>query len=134
MNNENIKKRIDSIQAKAKSLLQRIDSKKINENKDLEKVIFENKKIIAENIKTIEDQSFIISEIQEIKDDNFNEFTSELLSNMNYETILEITKNKEILFDNNHPFFNNIKFMKELMDYFIEIEEYEECSYLQTLV
>ena len=134
MKNVNIRKRIDLIQEKAKSLLQRMDLVKYNKNNELEKIIIENKKTIAENISIIEEQSFIINEMQEVKNDKYNDFTSDLLSDMNYETILGLTKNKEIAFDNKHPFINNIKFIKDLMDYFIETEEYEECSYLQTLV
>ena len=131
MRNENLRKRIDNIQNKAKMLLGRIDS---SDFEDIKKTILENRKQISENMKIIEEQKSIIDELKEIKEDKFEEFTSELLADMNYDTIFELTKNKEIAFDKNHPYINNIKFIKDLIDYYIQTEEYEECANLQSLV
>lgn len=131
MRSENLRKRIDNIQNKAKLLLSKIDSSELTE---IKKTILENRNQISENIKLIEEQTHIISELKEVKDDKFEKFTTELLGDMNYDTILDLTKNKEIAFDKVHPYFNNIKFIKELLDYFIETEEYEECASLQRLV
>jgi len=131
MRNENLRKRIDNIQNKAKLLLSRIDSSDLEE---IRKTIMENRKQISENMKFIEEQKSIIEELKELKEDKFEEFTTELLSDMNYETILDLTKNKEIAFDEKHPYINNIKFIKDLIDFYIETEEYEECAKLQSLV
>jgi hypothetical protein len=131
MRNQNLKKRIENIQDKARLLLGRIDS---SELEAIKKTILENRKQISENMKIIEEQKSIIEELNELKDNKFEEFTTELLSDMNYETILELTKNKEIAFDENHPYINNIKFIKDLINFYIETEEYEECAKLQSLV
>jgi len=131
MRNENLKKRIDNIQNKAKLLLSKIDS---TESEEIRKTILENKKHISENMKLIEEQKSIIDELNNLKNNTFEEFTTELLTDMNYETIFDLTKNKEIAFNEKHPYINNIKFIKDLIDYYIEIEEYEECAKLQSLV
>ena len=131
MRNEDLRKRITLIQEKAKSILNRIElsKEKVSDNN-----IDENEKVISENYKIIEEQKFIIEELSEIKKEKYEKFTSELLGEMNYDTIFDLTKDKEISFDKKHPYFNNIKFIKDLMQYYIEVEEYEECSYLHSLV
>jgi hypothetical protein len=137
MKNGDLIKRIENIQNKAKSILVKIDIlRKYNNKKfiSLKKVILESEKQISENFKLIEEQNSILNDLNEIKEKRFENFSVDLLKDMNYDTILELTQNKEIDFDENHPYYNNVKFIKDLMDYYISLEEYEECSNLQRLV
>ncbi|MDA3779059.1 MAG: hypothetical protein PF487_02315, partial [Bacteroidales bacterium] len=39
-----------------------------------------------------------------------------------------MTINDDIEFNNKHPYFSDNDFRKELLDYYIECEEYEKCK------
>lgn len=49
------------------------------------------------------------------------------------EDYLELTINKSIEYNKLHPYFNDEGFAKELLDYFIEVEDYEMCASLSKL-
>ena len=49
------------------------------------------------------------------------------------EDYFELTVNKSIEYNNLHPYFNDEEFSKELMNYFIKIEDYEMCARLSEL-
>ncbi len=43
---------------------------------------------------------------------------------------LEKTKEKEVLFNDYHPFYDDNSFFNEIFNYFEQVEEYEMCKYL----
>jgi hypothetical protein len=46
------------------------------------------------------------------------------------EECLEMTIEKNITFDKDHPFFNDTEFFKEILSHFEKMEDYETCSQL----
>ena len=44
------------------------------------------------------------------------------------------TINNEILFDVDHPFYDDKEFIARLLTHYTEVEEYETCAYLQELI
>ena len=49
------------------------------------------------------------------------------------EDYFELTVNKDIEYDNQHPYFKDESFTKDLICYFIEVEDYEMCAKLVSL-
>jgi len=142
MNKNSLLKKIDDIKKKANMLLYKID--KSNENKseiskdDFEKAyvqLKENEEIISENYKTISEQLQLIEELTHLKENiQLASYSEELIAIMDYDTYFDLTIENEIDFNEEHPYFKNIKFIKQLIDSYIKTEEYEKCAYLMKLM
>jgi len=99
----------------------------------------ENKKLLKENNDSIKLQlqltKFIDTyknEIQEteepqVEEQQTNQTTEEPLTK---EDIYHLTINKELEFDEQHPFYNDEEFFNDIMEHFTSVEDYEMCSNL----
>ena len=99
----------------------------------------ENKKLLKENNDSIKLQlqltKFIDTyknELQETEEPQMEEQqtiqkTEEPLTK---EDIYHLTINKELEFDEQHPFYNDEEFFNDIMEHFTSVEDYEMCSYL----
>ncbi len=131
MNKEKIIQKVNEIKKKANLLLLKINkARKINKteiqsyDKSIDKLINENNKIIIEQIELIDE---LVRLNNELKDNT-------LMTKIDFDTYFTLTINNEVDFDVNHPFYKDIRFIKALIDYYIEIEEYEKCIPLQKLI
>jgi len=134
MKSQDLLHKIKEIKKKANMLLYKIDKARKLENNPqtnpaVEKLIDENNQTIIEQLKII-DELVQINKLfsEELRNDN------EYLSEMDYDSYLVLTQNGEINFDKNHPYFKDIRFIKDLMQYYIDTEQYEKCSYLQSII
>ncbi len=138
----NLLKKIDSIKRKANMLLFKIDEAKKNKAKisknDFEKAynqIKEDDDLISENYKTINEQLMLIDELSSLKENiELAQYSEELIAVMDFDTYFDLTVKAEIDFNEDHPYYRNIKFVKKLIDSYIEVEEYEKCAELIKLV
>jgi hypothetical protein len=109
-------------------------SKKLNDrfafNKSLLK---ENKEALQiqksllnylENYKVDIDDPDILSEIDYLE----NDFKPD--AEISREDYFDLTISEAICFDNRHPYFNDKKFIQDLLKYYTEHENYEMCSVL----
>jgi len=120
-----------------KELLEEPESEERNQK--LEEKYYENKQLLKENDDSIKLQlqltKFIDSyenDLEETKEGEFKnpEAAKETNDSLTKEEIFELTKTKDLQFDENHPYFNDEEFFDKLMDYFSSIEDYEMCSAL----
>ena len=105
----------------------------------LEEKYEENKKLLKENNDSIKIQlqlsKFIetykneLEEPEEKQGDTI-ESPIETEAPLTKNDIFDLTINKELQFDENHPYFNDEEFFNELMDHFSSVEDYEMCSFL----
>jgi hypothetical protein len=138
----NLLKKIDDIKRKANMLLFKIDEAKKNKAKisknDFEqayKQIKEDDDLIEENYKTINEQLMLIDELTHLKKNiELAQYSDELVAIMDFETYFDLTISNEIDFNEDHPYYRDIKFIKKLIDSYIETEEYEKCAELIKLV
>ena len=138
----NLLKKIDSIKRKANMLLFKIDEAKKNKAKiskdDFEKAyhqIKEDDDLIAENYNTINEQLMLIEELTHLKENiELARYSDELIAVMDFDTYFDLTIESKIDFDEEHPYYRDIKFIKKLIDSYIEVEEYEKCAELIKLV
>ena len=110
-------------------------------NRKLEEKYHENKKLLKENDDSIKLQlqltKFIDNYRNEFEEEteenqlNKTEPSKEKQSPLSKEDIFNLTISKELQFDEDHPYFNDEEFFDELMDYFMDVEDYEMCSFLQ---
>lgn len=104
--------------------------------KKLEKLFEFNKSLLEENKDAINLQKSIIEFMEKHKiemDDTFHLLTNtqELLqieNSLSKDDYFELTINKTLDFDKNHPCINDQEFINDLLDYFTLTEEYEMCS------
>lgn len=106
---------------------------------NLERIYDENKKMLKENHESIQLQLQINKFIESNralfenkeknqKPENFEEISHRKeLSPREY---WDMTISGEIPFDQDHPYFENEKFFKSLLNYFTKIEDYEKCDWL----
>jgi len=138
----NLFKKIDDIKRKANLLLFKIDEAKKNKAQiskdDFEKAynqIKEDDELIAENYKTINEQLMLIEELTHLKENiELAQYSDELIAVMDFDTYFDLTIKKEIDFNEDHPYYRDIKFIKKLIDNYVEVEEYEKCAELMKLV
>ena len=138
----NLLKKINDIKKKANMLLFKIDEIKKNKanisKSDFEQAynqLKEDENLIDENYKTINEQLMLIEELTHLKENiELAQYSDELIATMDFETYFDLTISNEISFDEEHPYYRNIKFIKKLIDSYIEVEEYEKCAELIKLV
>jgi hypothetical protein len=120
-----------------KKLLEEPESEERNQK--LEEKYYENKQLLKENDDSIKLQlqltKFIDTyekELEKTEEEQFYnpEAAKETNESLTKEEIFELTKTKDLQFDENHPYFDDEEFFDELMDYFSSIEDYEMCSAL----
>lgn len=108
---------------RAKKLNERFEfnNRLLDENKDAIKL---QKNIIdfMEKHKVEMDNTFYF-----ITDSNEEDMLKESLTRDDY---FELTANKTLDFDQEHPYFFDQDFINELIAYFSEIEDYEMCAYV----
>lgn len=68
-------------------------------------------------------------EYDSIESVEINDIEIDELSSLREEWMVK-TKEKEVLFNDYHPFYDDELFFKEIFSYFENIEEYEMCKYL----
>jgi len=140
--NSNILKKIEDIKRKANLILSKINEAKKNKEdiskKDFKKAykqLQEYDNIISENYKTINEQLMLIEELTNLKESiELAQYSEELTSTMDFDTYFDLTLKSEIEFNIHHPYYNNIRFIKKLIDTYIELEKYEKCSDLLKLL
>lgn len=102
-----------------------------------------NKKMIKENNEALKLQKEIMRYVETFHND-IVEFPQPTMSSteinsfnagntrieIKREDYLELTINKEIEFDSKHPYFNDPEFLNDLLEHYIDIEDYEMCAYL----
>jgi len=138
----NLLKKINDIKKKANMLLFKIDEVKRNKvdisKNDFEEAynqLKEDDSLIDENYKTINEQLMLIEELTSLKENiELAQYSEELIATMDFETYFDLTFSNEISFDEEHPYYRDIKFIKKLIDSYIEVEEYEKCAELIKLV
>ena len=138
----NLFKKIDDIKRKANMLLFKIDEAKKNKEKiskdDFEKAynqIKEDDDLIEENYKTINEQLMLIEELTHLKENiELAQYSDELIAVMDFDTYFDLTIENEIDFNEEHPYYRDIKFIKRLIDNYIEVEEYEKCAELMKFI
>jgi hypothetical protein len=134
MKNQELLHKIEKIKKQANLLLFKIDKAR-DQQQITGKTIPEVEKLIDENNKTIIEQLKIIDELVNLNKTLNNEnFDDEKLSEMDYDSYFTLTINNEIPFNKNHPYFKDIRFIKDLMNHYISTEEYEKCIYLQSII
>ena len=120
-----------------KKLLEEPESEERNQK--LEEKYYENKQLLKENDDSIKLQlqltKFIDTyekELEKTEEEQcYNpEAAKETNDSLTKEEIFELTKTKDLQFEENHPYFDDEEFFDELMDYFSSIEDYEMCSAL----
>lgn len=113
-------------------------SKKLNGKFEL------NKKLIQENNDSLKLQREIISYLDKYKT-NFSESnevnkinnyleqsdSEDEILEINKEDYFELTVNGELVFDSQHPYFNDESFLNDLLLHFISLENYEMCAQLK---
>jgi len=97
----------------------------------------ENKKLLKENNDSIKLQLQLSKFIETYKNELEETEDSQMMTNqqeeeapLTKEEIFNLTINKEIQFDENHPYFNDEEFFNDLMEYFTSVEDYEMCSFI----
>ena len=134
----NLLKKIEDIKRKANLLLFKIDEAKKNK-KDISKNDFntaynqikEDDALISENYNTINEQLALLEELTNLKDNiELEQYSEELSAVMDFETYFDLTSGNEIDFNEDHPYFRDIRFIKKLIEKYIETEEYEKCAEL----
>jgi len=109
-----------------------------------------NKQIIQENQDSLKIQLSIIQFLDKYKQElkgysyienityelqqaegTLNERTDE--QELTREDYFHLTANKGIAFDRQHPYYSDREFLNDLMQHFIDVEDYEMCSKLNTV-
>jgi hypothetical protein len=97
----------------------------------------ENKKLLKENNDSIKLQLQLSKFIETYKNELKETEDSQMVTNqqeeeapLTKEEIFDLTINKEIQFDENHPYFNDEEFFNDLMEHFTSVEDYEMCSFI----
>lgn len=97
----------------------------------------ENKKLLKENNDAIKLQlqlsKFIDTyknELEATEENQMEATQEEPEAPLSKEEVFELTANKEIPFDENHPYYNDEDFFNDLMEHFTSVEDYEMCSFL----
>jgi hypothetical protein len=65
--------------------------------------------------------------------DTKEELRKEYLAKFSREDYMELTANEMMPFDEHHPYFHDESFIDELLERFIQTENYEMCAHLQSL-
>jgi len=108
-------------------------------SRKLEEKYQENKKLLTENNDSIKLQlqltKFIDTyknEFEEVEDEKLHkkETSKESEAPLSREDVFDLTVNKEIHFDEHHPYFEDEEFFNDLMEHFSSIEDYEMCGFL----
>ncbi len=138
----NLLKKINNIKRKANMLLFKIDEAKKNKAKisknDFEKAynqIKEDDDLFTENYNAINEQLMLIEELTNLKENiELAQYSEELIAVMDFDTYFDLTLKNDIDFNEDHPYYRDIKFIKKLIDNYIKVEEYEKCAKLMELV
>jgi len=135
-----VQKNLDIIHKNERIVKKLLEEPVSNErSRKLEEKYQENKKLLTENNDSIKLQlqltKFIDTyknEFEEIEDEQFKntESPEETEAPLTKEDVFRLTVNKEILFDEHHPYFEDDEFFNDLMEYFSTIEDYEMCGFL----
>jgi len=113
----------------------------------LDEKLKQNKKIIEENQDSLKIQLSIIQFLDKYKHElkgysDIENITYELqqseenlserkdVQELTREDYFHLTANKGIVYDEQHPYYSDIEFLNDLMQYFIDAEDYEMCSKL----
>ncbi len=134
---------IRDIELEIKEILKEPVSKERSEK--LDRRFYINKQIIKENNRAIKLQKSILEYLESYHDE-LSQFPETIEVENPKESIalrkkielkredyFELTVNKDIEYDNHHPYFKDESFAKDLMSYFIEVEDYEMCAKLISL-
>lgn len=134
---------IHEIELEIKEILKEPVSKERSEKLDRRFNI--NKQIIKENNEAIKLQKSIIEFLKSYHDE-LSQFPETIKVENPQKTIalskkielkredyFELTVNKDIEYDDQHPYFKDESFAKDLISYFIEVEDYEMCAKLVSL-
>ena len=135
-----VQKNLDIIHKNERIVKRLLEEPVSNErSRKLEEKYQENKKLLTENNDSIKLQlqltKFIDTyknEFEEVEDErqNKNEAPKEAKAALSREDIFELTINKEIHFDEHHPYYEDEEFFNDLMEHFSNIEDYEMCGIL----
>lgn len=135
-----VQKNLDIIHKNERIVKKLLEEPVSNERSSkLEEKYQENKKLLAENNDSIKLQlqltKFIDAyknELEKTEDEQFNEAEApeEAEVPLSREEIFELTINKEMQFDENHPYYEDEEFFNDLMEHFSSIEDYEMCGFL----
>ncbi len=99
---------------------------------ELEKKYNQNKELHTENNDFINVQLTLTSFLEKYKNNTILEnVTGGVAKNYrNEEECFEMTINGALLYNSDHPYYENTKFFERLLCYFQEKEDYENCSRL----
>jgi hypothetical protein len=133
-----VQKNLDIIHENERVVKKLLEEPVSNErSRKLEIKYQENKKLLKENNDSIKLQlqisKFIdaykneLEETAETQQETTQEVSEKPLSK---EEIFDLTVNKDIPFDENHPYYSDEDFFNELMEHFTAVEDYEMCSFL----
>lgn len=114
----------------------------------LEKQFKINKELINENNSAIKLQKELVSYIEVLQNGFFlpqeqmqspdqNKIESDHLKDsakLKREDYFELTINKDITFDERHPYYDDPDFLNSLLDYYISVEDYEMCATLKQIM
>ncbi len=91
-----------------------------------------NKILLNENNDFINVQLTLTSFLEKYKDSDIfeNIQLQDQKKRINEEDCFELTVNGQLLFNSQHPFYDNKKFFDRLLNYFQGIEDYENCNKL----
>ena len=135
-----VQKNLDIIHRNEKIVKELLEEPVSNErSRKLEEKYQENKKLLTENNDSIKLQlqltKFIDTyknEFEETEEKQFNktEASKETEAPLTRDDIFELTVNKELQFDENHPYYEDEEFFNDLMEHFSSVEDYEMCGFL----
>jgi len=135
-----VQKNLDIIHKNERIVKKLLEEPVSNErSQKLEEKYQENKKLLTENNDSIKLQlqltKFIDTyknEFEEIEDEQFKktEAPEETEAPLTREDVFRLTINKEIQFDEHHPYYEDEEFFNDLMEHFSSIEDYEMCGFL----
>jgi len=135
-----VQQNLDIIHKNEKIVKELLEEPVSNErSRKLEEKYQENKKLLTENNDSIKLQLQLTKFIDTYKNEfegieegqiNKAEAPEEAAASLTREDIFELTVNKEIHFDENHPYYEDEAFFNALMEHFSNIEDYEMCGLL----
>lgn len=92
-----------------------------------------NKELLALNNDLIKVQITLMNFLDKHKNNAALEsdiITSVPLQNLSWEEIFELTKSGDIVYGEDHPYFDDNDFFNKLLSYFKSTEQYEKCQEL----
>jgi hypothetical protein len=122
---------INENQDKIKDILKQ--SSTTQRSKDFEERYTVNKALLAENNDYINIQLTLINFLEKYKNTAVLEENQQIIdiySITDEKEILELTIKGVLLFDEQHPKYNDEEFIDKMITYFESIEEYEKCQEL----